>query len=171
MFIKSNRPRFISLLMSFVSLMGASFLSMTSLSFADQMIKSPSGLLAQKIAASVPAEIPEMITGGKWRKGNIGGFYRAMVILPNTKIETTQKRSASVVIQWIGKEDGSSLSKVFKSVNLPEVSHKKLQYAYLSMDTLKDNEMTLLVSSFDAEKNKDIAISFKATLPGEYKSK
>ncbi len=170
MFVLSHRhPRLVSLLISFTRILGVYFFILMGQSFADTSLTENGA--AQKIAESVPAEIPEMITGGKWRKGNIGGFYRAMVILPNAKVETEKKGSASVVIQWIGKEDGASRSKVFKSVNLAEVSHKELQYAYLSMDTLKDNEMTLLVSSFDAKKNKDVAISFKATLPGEYKSK
>ncbi len=127
------------------------------------------GGMASQIAEAVPAQIPEMITGGKWRKGNIQGYYRAMVVMPENGNTSKTTGNAEVLIQWIGKEEGAYRSKIFKTVNVKEVSRKSLQHAFLSMDTLKDNEMTLLVSSYDEKRNKDISISVKATMPGEYR--
>ncbi len=128
------------------------------------------GGIANRIAESVPAQIPEVITGGKWRKGNVAGYYRAMVVLPEAGTTAQKSGRAEVLIQWIGKLDGAYRFRILRTVNIKEVSKESLQHAFLSMDTLKDNEMTLLVSSFDAKQNRDISISVKATLPGQYRS-
>ena len=135
------------------------------------------------IANALPAQIPEILTGGSWSNGNVGGVYRAVVVLskarpakPNllskvaqsTKATNEPERKAEVFIQWISYENGRAHAKIVKSVSIKEFNEKQLRNAFLAMDTLKDNEMTLLVTSYDESNDKDVAVSIKATTPGNY---
>jgi len=136
---------------------------------------------------SLPAQIPEIVTGGSWKKGDIGGVYRAVVVLSedrhgksgllskareDNKSKTSKApastRKAEVFIQWIAYENGKATSRVVKTVSVKEFNEKNLRHAFLAMDTLKDNEMTLLVTSYDENKDKDVSVSVKATAPGIY---
>ena len=81
-----------------------------------------------------------------------------------------QKRKAEVFIQWIAYENGKTSAKIVKTVSIKEFNEKQLRHAFLAMDTLKDNEMTLLVTSYDEHNDKDISVSVKATVPGKYEA-
>ena len=141
------------------------------------------------IANSLPAQIPEILTGGSWTNGNVGGVYRAVVVLSKAseqKTDLTEKsqdvssttsknkpstdRKAEVFIQWISYENGKASAKIVKTVSIREFNEKQLRHAFLAMDTLKDNEMTLLVTSYDEGSDKDISVSVKATTPGKYET-
>ncbi len=143
------------------------------------------------IANSLPAQIPEILTGGSWSNGTVGGVYRAVVVISDAPVQTTSlaeksqkvssttsngkgkpatERKAEVFIQWISHEKGKANSKIVKTVSIREFNEKQLRHAFLAMDTLKDNEMTLLVTSYDEGSDKDISISVKATTPGKYES-
>lgn len=139
------------------------------------------------VVSSLPAQIPEIVTGGSWKNGDIGGVYRAVVVLSKADHKKTgllskasadqtaaapepiqQERKAEVFIQWIAYENGKATSKIVKTVSVKEFNEKQLRHAFLAMDTLKDNEMTLLVTSYDENKDKDVSVSVKATTPGIY---
>jgi len=141
------------------------------------------------IANSLPAQIPEILTGGSWTNGSVGGVYRAVVVLSKSseqkpdllsktisktpaaeKAQPSAKRKAEVFIQWISYENGKASAKIVKSVSIREFNEKQLRHAFLAMDTLKDNEMTLLVTSYDEGTDKDISVSVKATTPGNYEA-
>lgn len=162
--------------LSVITLIMATVLATTTQADAD----------SSDVANALPAQIPEIVTGGSWKNGNIGGVYRAVVVL--SKADTAKSdllskasdgkpmdnnsdkrpaRKAEVFIQWIAN-DGSKNSKIVKTVSVKEFNEKQLRNAFLAMDTLKDNEMTLLVTSYDEEKDKDVSISVKATAPGKY---
>ncbi|MCP4936369.1 MAG: hypothetical protein GY927_19740 [bacterium] len=141
------------------------------------------------IANSLPAQIPEILTGGSWSNGSVGGVYRAVVVISKSleqktnlaaksrKVSSTTdknkpatERKAEVFIQWISHENGKANAKIVKTVSIREFNEKQLRHAFLAMDTLKDNEMTLLVTSYDEGSDKDISISVKATTPGKYEA-
>ncbi len=141
------------------------------------------------IANSLPAQIPEILTGGSWTNGSVGGVYRAVVVMSKaqaskpdlsaksqTVAATTDEqkpvveRKAEVFIQWISHEKGKASAKIYKTVSIREFNEKQLRHAFLAMNTLKDNEMTLLVTSYDEGSDKDIQVSVKATSPGNYET-
>ncbi len=141
------------------------------------------------IANSLPAQIPEILTGGSWNNGTVGGVYRAVVVMskaqeqktnlseksqnissPSSKNKPVTERKAEVFIQWISHENGKANAKIVKTVSIREFNEKQLRHAFLAMDTLIDNEMTLLVTSYDEGSDKDISISVKATTPGKYET-
>lgn len=131
---------------------------------------------------SLPAQIPEILTGGSWTNGNIGGVYRAVVVLSKVSNQRQNllkktangpetlptERKAEVFIQWISYANGKATAKIVKTVSIKEFNEKQLRHAFLAMDTLKENEMTLLVTSYDENSDKDVSISVKATAPGKY---
>ncbi len=139
------------------------------------------------VISSLPAQIPEIVTGGSWKNGELGGVYRAVVVLSKADRKKTgllskagtdktaivqkpalHERKAEVFIQWIAYEKGKTTSKIVKTVSIKEFNEKQLRHAFLAMDTLKDNEMTLLVTSYDESRDKDVSVSVKATTPGKY---
>ncbi len=153
------------------------------------------------LVSSLPAQIPEIVTGGNWSNGDIGGVYRAVVVLSNKDNDDSNKgnkgkadllsrsktvqpatdtknagsnkdfeRKAEVFIQWISYENGKANAKIVKTVSVKEFNEKQLRHAFLAMDTLKDNEMTLLVTSYDENRDKDVSVSVKATVPGKYET-
>lgn len=140
----------------------------------------------------LPAQIPEILTGGSWKNGDIGGVYRAVVVMSESRATgiaeqareattgsaadaatvaaaTTPVRKAEVYIQWIANS-GAEAAKIVKTVSIKEFNEKELRHAFLAMNTLKDNEVTLLVTSYDEAKDKDVSISVKATTPGNYET-
>ena len=140
---------------------------------------------AGRLASSLPPQIPEIVTGGKWKKGDIGGTYRAVVVMAEDRSEKTgqaakagggkaktahrqPQRKAQVFIQWIAYENGRANPHIVKSVSVREFNEKQLRHAFLAMDTLNENEMTLLVTSYDEKNDKDVSIKVKATAPGQY---
>ncbi len=139
------------------------------------------------VVSSLPAQIPEIVTGGSWKNGDLGGVYRAVVVLSKADHKKTgllskanadkstppkksrlHERKAEVFIQWIAYNKGKTTSKIVKTVSIKEFNEKQLRHAFLAMDTLKDNEMTLLVTSYDENSDKDVSVSVKATTPGKY---
>ena len=143
------------------------------------------------IANSLPAQIPEILTGGSWSNGSVGGVYRAVVVISkaqeqksglveksqkisstsgNTESKPSTERKAEVFIQWISHVNGKANAKIVKTVSIREFNEKQLRHAFLAMDTLKDNEMTLLVTSYDEGRDKDVTVSVKATTPGKYET-
>jgi hypothetical protein len=145
------------------------------------------------IVDRLPAQIPEILTGGSWKNGDIGGVYRAVVVMAEadapqslaakaeeattgsaadpTKVAaaTIPVRKAEVYIQWIANS-GTESSKIVKTVSIKEFNEKQLRHAFLAMNTLKDNEVTLLVTAYDEDKDKDVSVSVKATTPGIYEA-
>jgi hypothetical protein len=151
-----------------------------------------------ELVKSLPAQIPEIVTGGKWSNGDIGGTYRAVVVLSDREEKKPDllaksragagkknnggkniakaagandkpERKAEVYIQWIAYENGKARPHIVKTVSVREFNEKQLRHAFLAMDTINENEMTLLVTSYDEKTDKDIAVTVRATTPGKYK--
>ena len=159
--------------LAILTLMLAPFIASTTIAKAD----------SSDLVSSLPAQIPEILTGGSWTNGSVGGVYRAVVVLSKNSTQKpdlfskatlnrskSSERKAEVFIQWIAYDGSKATSKIVKTVSIKEFNEKQLRHAFLAMDTLKDNEMTLLVTSYDESKDKDVSISVKATAPGKYET-
>ena len=119
-----------------------------------------------KIVASVPTEVADIVTGGSWSADKQGGFYRAFVIM-NGNQETF---SARVFLQWLALSETNPIPTVVATVPIKEVNDQKLANASIEIEgeESKDNEITIVVSSYDFEADKDITLSVKGTAPGKY---
>jgi hypothetical protein len=159
--------------LAIVTLMFVPFIASTTMAKAD----------SSDLVSSLPAQIPEILTGGSWTNGSVGGVYRAVVVLSKASAQKPDlfgktspdsskpaERKAEVFIQWIAYDGSKATSKIVKTVSIKEFNEKQLRHAFLAMDTLKDNEMTLLVTSYDENRDKDVSISVKATAPGKYET-
>lgn len=118
---------------------------------------------ATKVAGQVPPEVSEVVSGGSWTQGDASGSFRAIVV--NTS-EGGQSQ-AHVIVQWVqsGKD---AAPKVTKSSVVKEIKEKKLQNAFLAMDTENENELTVIVTSYDAKKDEDISMLVKLSAAGSY---
>ncbi len=114
------------------------------------------------IAAALPGEVSEVVTGGSWTDGDQKGVYRAMVILPGGGAP------AGVFVQLISLPDETAVPKVAKSIALKEVADGQFSNAFLAMDAETENEMTLIVTAFGSGKEQDIGINFKFDNKGAY---
>jgi hypothetical protein len=118
------------------------------------------------VAANLPTAVADVASGGNWSQDKQGGFYRALVIMAPER----DGFAAHLYLQWLSLPADNSLPSVAKTVPVKEVNDQKLPFASLEMtgEDNKDNEITVIVSSFNAEQNKDIELYVKAGAPGTY---
>lgn len=119
---------------------------------------------AAKSAGQVPTDVSEVVSGGNWSEGDNSGVFRAVVVT-TTADQTSQAR---VIVQMLAFEKGNPLPKIAKTIAIKEVEEKKLPNAFLAMDVENDNELTLIITSYDAEKDQDTSMMVKFDSVGKY---
>lgn len=131
---------------------------------------SASGAVAQGLARSpdamvqaLPAEIPEVISGGGWQDGGLAGIYRGIIVMT----QGTSGPEARVYVQWIGFKAEGGAPQIVKTVAIKEIADRRLANAQLALEADSDNEALLVVSTFDPVSQKPNAFAFKATKPGQ----
>jgi hypothetical protein len=112
----------------------------------------------------VPTEITEVVSGGNWSQGDVTGTFRAIAVTKQNG-DATQ---ASVVVQMLSTDKGSPAPKVVKSIPVKEVTERKLSNAFLAMDVENDNELTLIITSYDSDKDQDASLLVKFDSTGKY---
>lgn len=118
----------------------------------------------EQLVAAVPAEVSEVVSGGRWSEGATNGVYRAMVV----STPTSGAAQANVVVQLLAVEGATSVPKVVKTMIIKEVADKKLANAFLAMDAETDNEMTLIVTAYGAGTDQDTSVHVKFNGSGAY---
>lgn len=116
-----------------------------------------------QIAARVPVEISEIVTGGSWTSGAETGVYRAMVVAR----PSPEGQRAEVVVQMIVQETAGA-AKVARTILIKEVGETNLASAYLAMDTEAEDEMTLIITAYGAATDQDTTINVKFDGAGSY---
>ena len=137
------------------------------LAFALALALAASPSLAQdamKSAAQVPTDITEIVSGGNWSEGEASGVFRAVVVT-STEGQASQAR---VIVQMLTFEKGNPLPKIAKTITVKEVEERKLPNAFLAMDVENDNELTLIITSYEAEKDQDTSLMVKFDATGKY---
>jgi hypothetical protein len=119
-----------------------------------------------KVIDAVVPEVAEVASGGSWSADKNAGFYRALVLMSGGK----EGLSAHVYLQWLAFSEGSPIPTIVKTVPIKEVNDQNLANASISIEGEegKDNEITLVVSSYDIDADKDINLFVKAGQPGNY---
>jgi hypothetical protein len=116
----------------------------------------------EQIAASVPIDITEVVSGGLWNNDGASGFYRAMVVAA-----APGRPVANVVVQMFAVEKETP-PKLKKSVTIKEIAEQKIPSAFLAMDAENENEMTLVVTAYGTGTDQDTAMQFKFDAKGDY---
>ena len=77
---------------------------------------------------------------------------------------------ARVFLQWLAFSETNPVPKVVATVPIKEVNDQKLANASIEIEgeESKDNEITIIVSSYDFDADKDISLFVKGTAPGKY---
>jgi hypothetical protein len=119
-----------------------------------------------KLIDGVAPEVAEVVTGGSWSAGKQGGFYRAIVLMTGDQ----KTFGAHVYLQWLAFSEGSPIPAVVKTVPIKEINDQGLANASIELEGEegKDNEVTVVVSSYDLDEDKDITLFVKAGQPGTY---
>ncbi len=117
---------------------------------------------AESLAAAVPAEVSEIVSGGTWSDKGKSGFYRAMVITPG------EGAAAAVVVQLLSLESEDATPKIAKTVPIKEIAEKGFSSAVLAMDAENENEMTLIVTAYGSSTDQDTALQVKFDGKGAY---
>jgi hypothetical protein len=119
-----------------------------------------------KLIDGVTPEVAEVATGGSWSAGKQGGFYRAIVLMTGDQ----KTFGAHVYLQWLAFSEGSPIPTVVKTVPIKEINDQGLANASIELEGEegKDNEVTVVVSSYDLDADKDITLFVKAGQPGTY---
>jgi 2-oxoglutarate dehydrogenase complex dehydrogenase (E1) component-like enzyme len=116
------------------------------------------------IAAKVPAEVTEVITGGNWSKDDVSGVFRAIAVTtPNG--DGTQ---VDVIMQMLALGKGNATPKVTKTILVKEIAEKKLANALLDMNVENDNELTLIITSYDQKKDEETVLQLNFDSTGKY---
>lgn len=118
----------------------------------------------EKLAAAVPAEVSEVVSGGTWSAGGTSGVYRAIVVATSGG----NGQQANIIVQMLSLESATAVPKVIKSVLIKEVAEKKLANAFLAMDAETENEMTLIVTAYGAGADQDTSMHVKFNGAGAY---
>jgi hypothetical protein len=119
-----------------------------------------------KLVEAVAPEVAEVATGGSWSVDKQGGFYRAIVVMTGDQ----KSFGAHVYLQWLAFSEGSPIPAVVKTVPIKEINDQGLANASIALEGEegKDNEVTVVVSSYDLDADKDITLFVKAGQPGNY---
>jgi hypothetical protein len=119
-----------------------------------------------QLVEGLSPQVADVVSGGSWSQGKQGGFYRAVSLMSGDE----KSFGAHVYLQWLAFEEKAPVPKVVKTVPVTEINDQKLQNASIELEGEegKDNEITITVSSYDFEADKDIVLVVKAGLPGSY---
>jgi hypothetical protein len=115
------------------------------------------------LAAALPIDIPEVISGGGWQAAGQAGVYRALVVVS----PTPGGSQARVYVQWIGIKASGGVPEVVRTLAIKDVTDRQLPNAQLSLEADAENEAVIVVSSFDPQSNRPTTLAYKATLPGQ----
>jgi hypothetical protein len=115
------------------------------------------------LAAALPADIPEVISGGGWQADGRSGVYRGIVVVSPSEAGPT----ARVFVQWIGLKAEGGAPEIVKTMPIKDVQDRKLSNAQLTLEADADNEAIFVVTSFDIKAQKATTLAYKATKPGE----
>lgn len=115
-------------------------------------------------AQKLPVEISEVVSGGIWANDGMEGVYRAAVILqPEGEMVI-----ANVVVQLVAFQEAGKSPKLVKTIAINEIAEKKLSNAFLSMNSESEKGMTLIVTSYDPEKEEQSALFVQFDDMGNY---
>ena len=119
-----------------------------------------------KLIDGVAPEVAEVATGGSWSADKQGGFYRAIVLMTGDQ----KSFGAHIYLQWLAFKEDSPIPIIVKTVPIKEINDQGLANASIALEGEegKDNEVTIVVSSYDLEEDKDITLFVKAGQPGTY---
>ncbi len=119
-----------------------------------------------KLIDAVAPEVAEVATGGSWSADKQGGFYRAIVLMTGDQ----KSFGAHIYLQWLAFTETSPIPAIVKTVPIKEINDQGLANASIALEGEegKDNEVTVVVSSYDLDEDKDISLFVKAGQPGTY---
>jgi hypothetical protein len=126
--------------------------------------RAPAGERETALAAAVPVEVAEVVSGGSWIDGQASGSFRTITIQVAGNTELAQ-----VYLQWIGSRSPVDPIEVISSLPLREFNEQALASASVSLEGDIDGAAKIVIAGQDAEARPVALLTFIASLPGVYK--
>ncbi len=142
-------------------------LSLTATAALIMAVSATAPLKAQDanaIVSGIPGNVTEVTTGGAWSKADKNGTFRAIVVMTADK-----QPQVNVFVQLLTFEKDSTIANVVKTTPIKEVRDKKLQNAFVNFDAENEGKATLIITSYDAEKDADNSLYAEINADGDYK--
>lgn len=115
------------------------------------------------LAARLPIEVTEVVTGGTWVEGSASGTFRTVTVLTSTPVETTE-----VFLQWIGSHSPVEPLQILSSLPLREFNDLKLASASVTLDDEAEGRVRITIAGQDTGARAAAPVTFIATKPGQY---
>jgi hypothetical protein len=115
------------------------------------------------IAARLPLEVTEVVTGGTWVEGSASGTYRTVTVFTAAPTETVD-----VFLQWIGSRSPVDPLQILSSLPLREFNELKLTSASVTLDDEAEGRVKITIAGQDGNARAAAPITFIATKPGQY---
>jgi hypothetical protein len=123
---------------------------------------------AEKLAASVPAEISEVATAGTWSDASKTGIFRAIIVTTPSGGAT----QAQLAVQLVALSADGTQATVAKTIFVKKISEKKLPNAFLAVEEdSTENEITWRLTSYDAASDTDSSVLVTVNAKGEVQVK
>lgn len=136
------------------------FVIFAGLIFTPRVYAQSEGL---GLAARLPVEVFEVVSGGTWIEGRASGTYRMVTIQTFAPVEM-----AEVFLQWVGSRSPVEPLQIISSVPLREFNDQKLAQASITLDTDVEGIAKIVVAGQDGAGRAAGLLSFRATGPGQY---
>ena len=115
------------------------------------------------IAAQLPVEVPEVVSGGAWIDGTASGSYRTVTVQIFAPVE-----HAEVFLQWVGSRTPAEPLRIISSVPLREFNDKKFTSASITLEADADGSARIVIAG-QAEDGRAVdLLEFSARQPGQY---
>ena len=135
---------------------------------AATLIAGPASAIAREaasaLAAAVPVEVAEVVSGGTWIDGQASGTFRTITIQAQGNTEI-----ATVFLQWIGSRSPVDAIEIIASLPLREFNEQNLATASVSLENDADGAARIVIAGQDADARPAALLTIIATLPGVYK--
>lgn len=115
------------------------------------------------MAARLPVEVSEVVTGGTWTDGQASGSFRTVTIQTFAPVEM-----AEVFLQWVGSRSPVEPLQIMSSVPLREFNEQKLASASITLDIETEGAARIVVAGQDAGGRPAALLTFAAAAPGRY---
>jgi hypothetical protein len=115
------------------------------------------------VAATVPIEVTEVVTGGNWVDGAARGVFRTVTVVTHDGGET-----AAVYLQWIGSRSPAGHTSIISNVPFREFNDQRLASASITLEADVDGAARIVIAGQDANATPTVLLTVIVSKPGEY---
>jgi len=117
-------------------------LALSTLAIAAPIKASQAAPPPAAVAATVPTDVVEVVTGGSWTEGTANGYFRTVTI----EVPSGDKIHAEVFIQWVGTRSVNAPVELIASRAVAEFNDEQHSAASVALETEIDGEVRIEIT-------------------------